>query len=664
MSALERLVLGAPGVYTLPPEPIRQLTGVSLDACAFVGVAPRGPCRVPRVDNTAEFSDDWRMCKPLRTRRRSQAVAVESFDEYRRLYGGFEGPGLLPYAVSAFFEQGGRRAYIVRIVHHYGYAASDAGGVAQGILSGAKGSVVLWARDEGEWGNRLEAVIGFRVRPLRVTVISTQELEVEPATALCSGALLRLRLKDGSLECAFVAKVEDRGASDSARMRRVLRLEKAATVDIGSAEIVEGTLEIDDAAGNRERFEALGLDVAHPRWLGTVLCRESRLVWPDFSWAGGRIEPADPWLISAQAPSGQFSGGLNRYAEIIHDDFFDAAWTPGSDEPFSGVQCLDGISDLAQIVVPDLYQPEPLPSQSDVRNISLAGPEFADCVEAADGFTVEKNVSDLPGLARTPTDAGDLDVIIELQQKLQEFAEISRDYIVLLDVPPGLKPRQVTEWRSHFDSAYCAAYHPWLVVARDDTSRRGLVNVPPSAVAAGIIAAREIAYGIPHGPANEIARQVVKPLVFVTPKEHDFLHPLSINVYLQEPLGVRLTAARTLSLDRSWRQLSVRRLMLMLRRTLLREMQWVVFEPNTPSLRRELTRMISSFLRRLYRLGAFTGATEDQAYFVRCDEDLNPAYRVDNGQLLAQVGVAPSEPLEYIVLQFFRSGDGTLTLED
>ena len=137
MPALDRIALGAPGVYTLEPEPIRRLTGVRLDACAFVGVAPRGPCRMPVVDNTALHSDDWRMCDPLRDRLRSVAVRVESFDAYRRLYGSYEGPGLLPYAVASFLEQGGREAWIVRIVHDHQDAALDAGLSGPGRLHDA-----------------------------------------------------------------------------------------------------------------------------------------------------------------------------------------------------------------------------------------------------------------------------------------------------------------------------------------------------------------------------------------------------------------------------------------------------------------------------------------------------------------------------------------------
>ena len=52
--------------------------------------------------------------------------------------------------------------------------------------------------------------------------------------------------------------------------------------------------------------------------------------------------------------------------------------------------------------------------------------------------------------------------IIRLQQKLVDFAEAVRSFIVLLDVPPGLNQRQILNWRVNFNSSFAAAYHPWL----------------------------------------------------------------------------------------------------------------------------------------------------------------------------------------------------------
>jgi uncharacterized protein len=127
--------------------------------------------------------------------------------------------------------------------------------------------------------------------------------------------------------------------------------------------------------------------------------------------------------------------------------------------------------------------------------------------------------------------------------------------------------------------------------------------------------------------------------------------------------GIRLTAARTLSLDPTWRQLNVRRLVTMIRRVLERQMQWSVFEPNNSRLRFQVSRMLEAYLRQLYRANAFTGASEHEAFFVKCDDKLNPLPVEQAGQLIAQVGVAPAEPLEFIVLDLARDGDSVLTKE-
>lgn len=665
MAALDRIALGAPGVYTLAPEPIRRLTGVRLDACAFVGVAPRGPCRVPVVDATPGHSDDWRMCDPGRQRLRTVAVAVDSFDAYRRLYGGFEGPGLLPYAVASFFEQGGREAWILRIVHEHGDAALNAGGVAHGLLNGVAGSPRLHARDEGLWGDALRVQLSFQTRALLASPLpaSLDSLRLGGGQRLDAGALLRLRLADGSHVLRFVAAVDQVGDAQQPTRWRRATLAAAVPAAIEGAELVEATLEAQDGQGITERFTALGLHVGHPRWLATVLCRESRLLWPDFAWAGGQLLPNSVLRLSQSHAASAFSGGVDRWDGIVHADFFDAGWDPLADEPAAGLQAVLGAPDVTQIVLPDLYQPQPLPPQADVRDASLAGPDFAECVVLPAVPPTPANTSALPGLALDPADPQDLEDIVGLLLQVQDFVETTREHIALLDVPPGLKPQQLLALRARFDSAWCALYHPWLAVARADDTRDALIALPPSAAAAGILAASELAHGVPHGPANRIAQGALKPLVRVSPADHAWLHPQGINVFVQDSTGVRLSAARTLSGDPAWRQLSVRRLVLLLRRTLWRQMQWAVFEPHTPALRRQIVHLCSALLRRLHRLGAFSGASEEQAFFVRCDEALNPPQVVDSGRLLAHIGIAPSEPLEFIVIQLARSGDGTLTLE-
>jgi uncharacterized protein len=318
---------------------------------------------------------------------------------------------------------------------------------------------------------------------------------------------------------------------------------------------------------------------------------------------------------------------------------------------------------VSLLVAADLYSPgEIAPLELIVTPPSFAGPEFAECVEPPPAATQGSPADDLTGLLLDPRT--DLDRIASLQRRVTDLADDAESFIVLLDVPPGLSQRRMLYWRDKFDTAYAAAYHPWLNVARTDDRRDALVRINPAAAAAGIIAQREHQLGVPYGPANVIAVDAVSVVDRVTAARHDDLHQHAVNVFVPERDGIRLTAARTLSRHRDWRQLNVRRLVTMIRRTLERQMQWSVFEPNTHRLRFQVTRMLESFLRQLYRANAFTGATEAQAFFVKCDDALNPRAVEQSGQLIAQVGIAPAEPLEFIVLDLAREGDTVLTSEE
>ena len=252
------------------------------------------------------------------------------------------------------------------------------------------------------------------------------------------------------------------------------------------------------------------------------------------------------------------------------------------------------------------------------------------------------------------------------QQWLVQLGDAVRRFVVLIDVPQRLSAGAVADWRAAFDSSFAAAYHPWLGVLPPQLPLAGRPATgappparlaPPSAFAAGIIAAREIAAGLPTGPANEIAAGAVTIADPVTDAEHAALHPLGINVFRAERDGFRLTAARTLSRDPDYRQLTVRRLITMLRLTLDRESQWVVFEPHTAALRAVLVLHVSDLLHGQFLAGAFAGATEAESYFVRADADLNPPESVALGRIVLEVGVAPSSPLEFIVLRITRDGD-------
>jgi len=677
-STLVTLTLGAPGLYQVADNPIRALTGVRMDVCAFVGVAPRGPSRDPY------FARPWAPQPPAddgSTVRLATPVPVESWNAYTRLFGAFEGPGLLPYAVASFFDNGGRRAYIVRIVHRYrkpdGTAdeAQNAAGCAQAPFEGltATGGRAVWvrARSEGAWGNGLRARLSLSARTLGLpaSAFFVDRLRVPVGFGLAPGTTLRLWLGGGAKAIRRVTTVlDDWNPLDGSRQTWAW-LDAPTVSPAVAGDVVEATVTILDGVNPVETHEGVGVCASHPRWLASVLVNDSDLLYP----CDNPSLPGDPlasWIdadlgVDPTLPSfgtRLFEKGADRYGDIVPEDFFDPEWVLGDEDPGCGVHALVDVADLSLVVAPDLYSPGRLPPVEIVTGpANFAGSAFAECVAPAPGPAQAAPPADLTGLRLDPLQQ--LDTIAALQRRLTDLADDLQSFIVLLDVPPGLSQKQALSWRATFDTAYAAAYHPWLDVARSDDRRRALLRVNPAALAAGIIAQRETESGVPYGPANVIAVNVVAVADRVSPARHDELHQHAINVYLPERDGVRLTSARTLSLDPAWRQLNVRRLITMIRRALALQMQWATFEPNGPRLRVQVARMLESFLRRLYHANAFTGATEADAFFVTCDDTFNTPLVQRAGELIALVGVAPAEPLEFIVLQLARSGDSILTLE-
>jgi hypothetical protein len=665
---LVRAPLGIPGVYEVPDAPLRSLTGVRMDVCAFVGIAPRGPAQRP------VFRASW-MDPPteeLPENLRTVPVAIESWADYRRIFGGFEGPGRLPYAVASFFENGGRRAWILRIVppaeplaaepeHRLDVAFGrfDAGGVPLRHTGGS--ALEVQAQNPGSWGNVLSAELRFHaITRLPFTVrAALSELVVPLRTELAAGALLRFQHAGGHVELRFVSQLRDEWSATNSERHRIATLDAPLPDVPDSVELVEAELDVLEAGVVRERHVRLGASSLHPRWVARVLIEESSLLHPVSTQLEGALA-LEAGLLAGSTP--KLSGGADPYDRTSPEHFFGPEPPPGPETgPSEGLGTLDALRDVALFVVPDLYSPEAL---RPVRGSSAAprSPRFERCATPIAEVLTQPHV-DLPLLRLDPSSPADLEVITGLQERVVRTAERLRFPIALLDAPPRITHARLLAWRARFDSAFAAVYHPWLRVGRADDGTGRLQMIGPAAVAAGIIARKEHTSGVAFGPAQELAANVLSVVEEVRTSRHEELFALAINLFVRSREGALLSSARTASRRRDYRQLSVRRLTSMIERALEEQMQWVVFEPNDAATRSELKQLVSAFLRQLFRANAFAGATEETSFFVHCDDRNNPQSLVDRGVLLAEIGIRPAEPLEFILFRLVRSADGALSME-
>jgi hypothetical protein len=250
-----------------------------------------------------------------------------------------------------------------------------------------------------------------------------------------------------------------------------------------------------------------------------------------------------------------------------------------------------------------------------------------------------------------------------VQQAMIDYCERVRYCFAILDPLPNLNPQEMKDWRMevNYDSTRAAMYYPWIEIM-DMASGGGKTKfVPPSGFMAGIYARTDETRGVHKAPANEIVRGAIGLAMVVTKGEQDGLNPIGVNCIRGFPgRGIRVWGARTLSSDPSWRYINVRRLFSQVEASIERGTQWAVFEPNDQMLWARIVRDVSAFLRLQWRAGALFGTTPEQAFFVKCDEELNPVEVRDVGQLICEVGIAPVKPAEFVIFRISQyAGDAS-----
>jgi uncharacterized protein len=229
--------------------------------------------------------------------------------------------------------------------------------------------------------------------------------------------------------------------------------------------------------------------------------------------------------------------------------------------------------------------------------------------------------------------------------------------MVILDPPPDVvKPQDVAQWLTEdFNrrSQFAALYYPWIAVANPRQAGRPIL-VPPCGHVAGIWSRTDETRGVYKAPANEVPRGVIGLAYDCNFREQELLNPIGINCIRPFPnRGIRVWGARTLVEPdiTEWRYISVRRLMSYIEKSIELGTQWVVFEPNDRDLWERVKRTVNNFLMGLWREGALYGASPLDAFYVKCDEELNTPDTMILGRLYIEIGVCPVRPAEFVIFR-------------
>jgi phage tail sheath protein FI len=538
----------------------------------------------------------------------NEATRLTNWDEFIETFGA-GADSYTAQSVHGFFKNGGTDCWVVRVAH-CAPSGEEAGAshasCAEHVQADdwKKPTLKIRALNEGTWGNN----IWFRcVHAAGAQALLTRDLDIGQGEAHLNntrgfevGSLVRIYDRENA-DYIVITEVGDKLIKWSTATPVNRRHRAAAPTYL---EVM--TFEIHVAMKDRrEVFKGLQMHPSSRNYAPRVVSQRSRLV---------RLEdlqtksPVPHNLPEARAMT-RLMGGRDGIDAITPEDFIGHDLGPGER---IGMMALAANEEVAILVVPDAMK-------------------FYD---------------------REPGPAGELKAQ-RLQDTMISICENQKDRFAILDIPQSKDIEWVRRWRRRTDSSFCAYYWPWLRVKGSDETLR---TIPPSGLLAGCYARRD-KDGVHHAPANLEIEDAQDVSLRVTEDHIGLLNSDSVNTFRLQR-GVRPWGARTASSDPQLRYIPVRRLFIMLRRSLEAGFAWTTFEPNTPQTWDSLKSRTEAFLTDLYTLGMLAGGNASEAFFVKCDAENNPMEQVDNGLLVCDVGVAPVVPAEFIIISLVQTMSG------
>ncbi len=636
-------VYQTPGVYFEKVDTNRgKITEIRTDIPGFVGITEKGPI--------------------------NKSMRLESMKQFQSVFGGFKPQSYLAYAINGFFENGGDTSFVTRI------ADPEKAEKAKTILLdiNKNQTIHVSALNEGQWGNRIkvylkEASMGSTVSAEPSKQPANKEYSIfQSTTGFEKGTIVKIFQNNNGTKIEdyhYVTSIEPLSKKivwDSP-LKAGLDLTKSIYFST-----MEFTLTLSIGDSFKEIFENLSMNSTHSRYFAkeekedeTVINGQSNLVTVKDLNSLSSIPDNLPDSQNIKKDFLYLKGGVDGISSIDIDDF---VGDPSLREK-KGLRCYEDIDEVSMICIPDIMI-QPVKMNSAYEKPPEKEPD--PCLPEKND--IEENVS-LPYKPKQkielPPRFSEEDIQI-VQQRMIEHCVAMKDRIAILSSPFGADISNVQDWRRQFDSNYAALYYPWISVNDPLKLDNQIIRlIPPDGHVAGIYARSDLSVGVHKAPANEVITGAKDVDLMIENQVQDILNPMGINCLRVFPgRGVMVWGARTISSDKSWRFVNVRRLLMMIEESVEEATQWAVFEPNDFHLRTGIIVSVSGFLEELWRRGALSGDTPDEAFFVRCDDVNNPQEVIDAGRIIADVGVAPSIPAEFIVFRIGKVEDRIKLVEE
>ena len=264
----------------------------------------------------------------------------------------------------------------------------------------------------------------------------------------------------------------------------------------------------------------------------------------------------------------------------------------------------------------------------------------------------------------------DADKSTIIKTHLISIAEDRKDTMAILDVPQSLvvnnKGNETTDMRNfrlgthgtynlNSNTSYAALYGNWLEVYDKWNGRYRWI--PSSGHVAGIYANTDdvsdpwfAPAGLNRGIINNVRKLGYNP----NQAKRDILYKNGINPIASFAGQGKVVWGQKTMLDKNsaFNRVNVRRLFIILEKSIATAVKYFLFEPNDSFTRLQLINMIDPFLRDVKsRRGIYD-------YMLVADSTNNTPERIDRNELWVDIYIKPTKAAEFIVLNFIATKTG------
>lgn len=248
-----------------------------------------------------------------------------------------------------------------------------------------------------------------------------------------------------------------------------------------------------------------------------------------------------------------------------------------------------------------------------------------------------------------------------VQTAMDDFCDRKGLCRAIKDAPYSMSPSQLATYRATLgSSARGRMVYPYFTVSDPiGLGKNPTKDVPPSGYVMGRMSQMIREKGAWNATAG-IDAKINGILGLATPvNESDIaiLNPLGITCCKSiDKIGVVIWGARTFSSDRTMKYANVRDTIDYIELSLNQSMLWSNFKGNTEELWEKIRLSVQTFLTSLWSQGGLKGAKQSEAFWVKCDSEINTQEAIDNGITYCDIGVSCIKPNEFTVFRLTING--------